>query len=89
MSFRSILVAAAGICGLLLVFTAPVAHAQHVITDSEADKLTLDALTATPRPIYRPVMAIRHMHRTGYASHSARVSRVAYVRRTGVRRTRR
>ena len=31
------------------------AHAQHVVTEAEASKLTLEALTAAPRPVYRPV----------------------------------
>lgn len=35
---------------------APAAHAQHVVTDFEAGKLTLDALTATPRPIFHRVV---------------------------------
>ena len=35
--------------------TAP-ALAQHVVTDYEAGKLTLDALTATPRPMVHRVM---------------------------------
>ncbi len=29
------------------------AFAQHVVTDDEAGKLTLDALTATPAPVHR------------------------------------
>ncbi len=33
--------------------------AQHVVTDNEAGKLTLDALTATPAPVYRRVVAYR------------------------------
>ena len=54
------------------------AHAQHVVTDAEAAKLTLDSLTATPRPIYRPVVAFRRVHRPGYVSramHGSAVSR--------------
>ncbi len=60
----------------LLLGTAP-AFAQHVVTDVEAGKLTFDALTATPRPVYRPVMAVRRLHRSGG------ISRVVYRRRTG------
>ncbi len=64
------------------------AHAQHVVTDAEAAKLTLDSLTATPRPIYRPVVAFRRVHRPGYvsrASHAGSASR----RRIGVHFARR
>ena len=38
---------------------APAAMAQHVVTDNEAGKLTLDALTATPMPVVRHVIAYR------------------------------
>ena len=38
---------------------APAAMAQHVVTDNEAGKLTLDALTATPVPVVRHVIAYR------------------------------
>jgi hypothetical protein len=41
--FACFLVAAAGTAA------TPAAFAQHVVTDNEASKLTLDALTATPR----------------------------------------
>ena len=60
-------------CGLIVPAATAPAHAQHVVTDYEAGKLTLDALTAAPRPVYRPVyqriMAVRRTHRPGYVSH--------------------
>ena len=56
---------------------SPPAFAQHVVTDMEAGKLTFDALTATPRPIYRPIVAFRHVHRGAY------ISRVSYRHRGG------
>ena len=77
MSMQAVLTAAALGCALLL--TAPAAFAQHVVTDMEAGKLTLDALTATPRPVYRPIMAFRRVH------HAGNISRVAYRRRAGSR----
>ena len=41
----------------LAIGLAPVAaRAQHVVTEAEASKLTLEALTAAPpRPVYRPI----------------------------------
>ncbi len=48
--FACFLTAAAG-----SAVAAP-AFAQHVVTDGEAGKLTLDALTATPRPVFRRVV---------------------------------
>ena len=48
--FACFLVAAAG-----SAMAAP-AFAQHVVTDDEAGKLTLDALTATPRPVVHRVI---------------------------------
>jgi hypothetical protein len=64
-----ILVAALG----SLLLAAPAARAEHVVTDMEAGKLTFDALTATPRPIYRPIMATRRLYRAGgHASHAYR-----------------
>ena len=68
---------------------SPPARAQHVVTDIEAGKLTLDALTATPRPIYRPIVAFRRMHRGGYVARAAHVHFVAYRRRMGFRSMRR
>ncbi len=66
------------------------AYAQHVVTDAEASKLTFDSLTATPRPIYRPVVAFRRMHRPGYVSHAMHASGTAvYRRRIGVHVSRR
>ncbi len=47
--FACFLTAAAG-------SVAAPAFAQHVVTDNEAGKLTLDALTATPRPIFHRVV---------------------------------
>ena len=41
------------------------AHAQHVVTDAEASKLTFDSLVAVPRPVYRPIAAFRRVHRAG------------------------
>ena len=75
-SMQAVFTAAALGCALLL--TAPAAFAQHVVTDFEAGKLTLDALTATPRPIYRPIVAFRRIHHAGF-------SRVAYHRRASTR----
>ncbi len=40
--------------GLVILATSGVARAQHVVTEAEASKLTLEALTAPPRPVYRP-----------------------------------
>jgi hypothetical protein len=56
------------------------AHAQHVVTDGEAGKLTLDALTATPAPV---------VHRVAYRSLSRRspyLPAAARVRMGGSRR---
>ena len=62
MTIRSVL--AKGLLGCFLVAAAGTAaapaFAQHVVTDDEASKLTLDALTAVPRVVvhraaYRPV----------------------------------
>ena len=57
------------------------AHAQHVVTEAEASKLTLEALTATPpppRPVYRatyrPVMSVRYVR--GRAVHARYVAAV-------------
>ena len=63
--------------GCALLLGAVPALAQHVVTDVEAGKLTFDALTATPRPVYRPAMAVRRLHRYGG------ISRVVYRRRSG------
>ena len=60
-----------------MLIASPPAFAQHVVTDTEAGKLTFDALTATPRPIYRPIVAFRRSH------HGAYISRVSYRRRVG------
>jgi len=74
-SFQAVFAAAALGCAVLMA--APPACAQHVVTNTEAGKLTFDALTATPRPIYRPIVAFRHIHRGAY------ISRVSYRRRAG------
>ncbi len=66
------------------------AYAQHLVTDSEAAKLTFDSLTAVPRPIYRPVVAFRRVHRPGYVSRGMHASTAsAYRRRVGVHLARR
>ena len=70
-------------CGLFCAAGSPAARAQHVVTDVEAGKLTLDALTATPRPIYRQVAVFRRMHRSNVASRSSHVHYVTYRRRSG------
>ncbi len=49
------------------------ARAQHVVTEDEAGKLTLEALTAAPRPVYRPI------YRSAYFR---QVSGFRYERRT-------
>ena len=55
-------------CALALgMAAAPLAaKAQHVVTEAEASKLTLEALTAAPRPIYRtyyrPISTVRYEH---------------------------
>lgn len=74
-SLKAAFVTAALGCALLL--GAAPAFAQHVVTNVEAGKLTFDALTATPRPVYRPIMAVRRLHRSGG------ISRVVYRRRSG------
>ncbi len=99
MSLRSIAVCAVlGIAVLSGPCLRPAA-AQHVVTDSEASKLTLDALTAAPRPIYRPMyrpmyrqaMAMRRIRSAGGISHA--VHAAAYRHHssihTGFRRHRR
>ena len=82
-----------------LVAVAPLAaRAQHVVTEEEAAKLTLEALTAAPpRPVYRPIYrAVYHpafaryervrLHGTQRAI--ARVSyRVAFTRHALHRRS--
>ena len=57
---------------------APAAFAQHVVTENEAGKLTLDALTATPRPVIRHVS-----YRPAYRSAYRPSFRVASYARTG------
>ena len=66
------------------------AYAQHLVTDTEAAKLTFDSLTAVPRPIYRPVVAFRRVHRPGYVSRAMHGSTASvYRRRIGVHLSRR
>ena len=55
-----------------VVLGSPGARAQHVVTEAEASKLTLEALTAVPappRPIYRayyrPAMSVRYFRARG------------------------
>nr|WP_321984509.1 hypothetical protein [uncultured Lichenicoccus sp.] len=58
------------------------AAAQHVVTSSEAGKLTLDALTAAPRPVYRSIyrpiyrqaMAIRRIRYAGGVARAMRAT---------------
>lgn len=54
---------------MTVLLGAQAARAQHVVTEAEASKLTLEALTATPpppRPVYRayyrPAMSVRTVH---------------------------
>lgn len=68
---------------LTMLLGAPVAQAQHVVTEGEAGKLTLEALTATPpppRPVYRayyrPAMSVRYVH--GRAVHARYAEAVSY-----------
>jgi hypothetical protein len=67
------------VAGLVVAGTAP-AFAQHVVTDDEAGKLTLDALTATPRPVYRPVVAYRSHAIAAHSRHGYAVHTVSAVR---------
>ena len=81
-SLRAALLTAALGVGVVFAADAPQAFAQHVVTDNEAGKLTLDALTAAPRPVYRTVMATRRAHRPGYVSRSMHASsKAAFHRR--------
>lgn len=62
MAIRTIVARSLFTCFLTLAIgsiAAPHAMAQHVVTDSEAGRLTLDSLTATPAPVYRHVVAYR------------------------------
>ncbi|WP_428376720.1 hypothetical protein [Lichenicoccus sp.] len=66
------------------------AAAQHVVTDSEASKLTLDALTAAPRPVYRSIyrpiyrqaMAMRRLRYAGGISRA--IHATAYRHHAGI-----
>ncbi|MCQ8241170.1 hypothetical protein [Rhizosaccharibacter radicis] len=58
--------------GGLAATAATPALAQHVVTDDEAGKLTLESLTATPRPVYRPVVAYRVRSVSHAHGHAAR-----------------
>jgi hypothetical protein len=73
--------------GLLSSVGTTSALAQHVVTDQEAGKLTLDSLTATPRPIYRPILAVRRVHRPGYVSRSMHATRIVAYRRHSTSRS--
>ncbi|MGI4746156.1 MAG: hypothetical protein ACRYGI_16570 [Janthinobacterium lividum] len=60
MAIRTIVARSLSACLLTLAvgsIAAPQAMAQHMVTDGEAGKLTLDSLTATPAPVYRRVIA--------------------------------
>lgn len=74
---RSLFVLLLGLAGGVAL--APAAHAQHVVTDDEAGKLTFDALTATPRPVVRHV-AYRPVYHSSYRI--ARASASRYVGRS-------
>lgn len=90
MALRTLILTAALGCGLSCTLGLAVARAQHVVTDMEAGKLTLDALTATPRVIYRPILAVRRVHRVSYVSRTTHLSRsVAFHRHAWSRSTRR
>ena len=77
MSLRRILVAA-GFGWAIIVTGALPSRAQHVVTSADAGKLTLDALTAPPAPLYRPtyhrVLAVRRAHKPGYVSRQMHAS---------------
>ncbi len=73
-----------------VIGSAPLAaRAQHVVTEDEAGKLTLEALTAAPRPVYRPIYRSayfrqetgpRYQHRAhGLQRTSQRTSRMIYA----------
>lgn len=79
--FATMLLLGAGIAGSIVT----PAHARtHAVTDMEADRLTLDALTAAPPPVRR----VAYAHRAG--GHHAPVMMaanhvsVAHARRTMV-----
>ena len=69
MVVRRVVLVALLCCATQLAIGARLARAQHVVTSVEAGKLTLAALTAAPRPVYRPVyrrvMAVRSLHQAG------------------------
>ena len=61
------------------------ALAQHVVTDYEAGKLTLDALTATPVPVVHHIVyrmpryqTVRAVHATAYR-HGIRAGTVSHL----------
>ena len=77
---------AAAFAFALAVGATPAARAQHVVTEAEAGKLTLEALTAPPpppRPIwhayYRPAMSMRTVRVHGRYERVARVRTVRAV----------
>lgn len=70
MAIRTIVVRSLFACVMTLAvgsIAAPRAMAQHMVTDGEAGKLTLDSLTATPAPVYRHVVAY-HAPRSSWSS---------------------
>ncbi|GAN53372.1 hypothetical protein [Tanticharoenia sakaeratensis] len=72
-----------GVLGAMIgaaALTAPAAHAQRVISDYEASKLTLDALTSVPvvhHVTYHRVTRVASRH--GVSSHEAVISRHALI----------
>ena len=61
---------AAGLAPMLALGATP-ALAQHVVTDYEAGKLTLDALTATPIPVVHHVVYRAQRYQTMRAVETA------------------
>ena len=77
---------------LIMLLGSHAARAQHVVTEQEAGKLTLEALTAAPPPprpayraYYRPAMSLRTVHgrvlRTRMAAWHPAAHRVVHHRR--------
>lgn len=58
--------------GLFLLVAAPHGAYAHVVTDDEAGRLTLDALTATPAPVRH--IAYRHAAPAFHAFHVTSIS---------------
>ena len=78
MSLRKIAVCAVLAMAILSIPGVRQAAAQHVVTNSEASKLTLDSLTAAPRPVYRPIyrqaMAMRRIRYAGGVERAVRAT---------------